>query len=101
MPAKVSERVRATSIIGLAKLVDDDHQYAPAMYAPTANGAIAARPARTSAKISTTRPEVARASESHKPADERSVVETDTAGRSNIRLASTAPSAPPASWAGR
>ena len=31
MPAKVSERVRARSIIGLAKLVDEDHQYAAAM----------------------------------------------------------------------
>ena len=31
MPAKVSDSVRATSIIGLAKLVDDDHQYAAAM----------------------------------------------------------------------
>ena len=26
MPAKVLESIRATSIIGLAKLVDDDHQ---------------------------------------------------------------------------
>ena len=50
MPAKVSDSVRARSIIGLAKLVDDDHQYAAVMYAPTANGAIAARPARTSAE---------------------------------------------------
>ena len=101
MPAKVSDSVRARSIIGLAKLVDEDHQYAAVMYAPTANGASAARPARTSAKISTTRPKVARASDSHSPPAERSVVEIDTAGRSNIRLASTAPSAPPASWAGR
>ena len=26
MPAKVLDKLRATSIIGLAKLVDDDHQ---------------------------------------------------------------------------
>ena len=38
------------------------------MYAPTAKGASAARPARTSAKISTTRPKVATASDSHRPA---------------------------------
>ena len=31
MPAKVSESVRARPIIGLAKLVDDDHQYAAVM----------------------------------------------------------------------
>ena len=31
MPANVSDRVRATSIIGLAKLVEDDHQYAAVM----------------------------------------------------------------------
>ena len=31
MPAKVSERVRARSIIGLAKLVDDENQYAAVM----------------------------------------------------------------------
>ena len=101
MPAKVSESVRARSIIGLAKLVDDDHQYAAVMYAPTANGASAARPARTSAKISTTRPNVATASDSHRPPPERSVVEIDTAGRSNIRFATTAPTTPPTSCAGR
>src|SRR5215218_7649348 len=101
MPAKVSDRVRARSIVGLAKLVDDDHQYAAVMYAPTANGASAARPARTSAKISTTRPKVATASDSHRPPAERSVSETDTAGRPNIRLATTAPTAPPITWTGR
>ena len=101
MPAKVSERVRATSIIGLAKLVDEDHQYAAVMYAPTAKGASAARPAGASAKISTTSPKVATASDSQRPPPERSLPEMVTAGRSNIRLATTAPTAPPASWAGR
>src|SRR5438309_8956025 len=101
MPAKVLDNVRATSIIGLAKLVDDDHQYAAAMYAPTANGASAAFPARTRPKMSTTRPNVASDSDSHSPPDERWWVEMLIASRLNIRLASTAPTTPPASCAGR
>src|SRR5206468_5949038 len=81
IPAKVFDKVRARSIIGLAKLVDDDHQYAAVMYAPTAKGASAARPARTRAKIRTIRPKVASASESQRPSADRSFVETVTAGR--------------------
>src|SRR3954469_14392287 len=94
MPAKVSDRVRARSIIGLAKLVDDDHQYAAVMYAPTAKGGRAARPdpprargpgaarrARTRAKSTTIKPKVPRTSESHRPPPDRSLPETVTAGR--------------------
>jgi hypothetical protein len=85
----------------LAKLVEDDHQYAAVMYEPTAKGASAARPPRTRAKMSTTRPNVASASDNHRPPPDRSVVETVTAGRSNITFAAIAPTAPPMSWAGR
>ena len=36
MPAKLSENMRAVVTAGLAKLVDDVNQYAPAIHAPTA-----------------------------------------------------------------
>src|SRR6185503_10051676 len=59
MPANVSESVRATVTAGLAKLVDDVKKYAPVMYAPTANGAEDERPARTTPKITRSKPKVA------------------------------------------
>src|SRR4051794_34992210 len=101
IPAKVFDSIRATSIIGLAKLVDDDHQYAAVMYAPTANGATAARPDRTSPKMRTTSPNVASASDNHSPPEDRWWVEMLMASRLNMRFAATAPTTPPASWAGR
>jgi hypothetical protein len=49
--------------------------------------------------MTSSRPTVATTSESHSAGEDRSVVESSTAGSSNIRLASTAPAQPPATWA--
>lgn len=100
IPAKVSERVRAIVTAGLANEVDDVNQYAPPIHAPTANGTNAARPDRTMPWISSSSPTVATTSESQSAPDERTFVEISTAGRSNMRLASTAPAHPPTICAG-
>src|SRR3954453_16258676 len=94
MPAKVSNSVRARSIIGLAKLVDDDHQYAGVMEAQPANGPSAARPARTRAKTSTTRPNVASPSDRHSSPPDRSFVEKVIALRAKMRFPAIGPQAP-------
>ena len=62
---------------------------------------LAARPARASAKITSTSPAVAITSDSACGPDARCLVEIDTAGRANITLAATAPVTQPATWAGR
>src|SRR5262245_52749485 len=99
MPAKVSESVRAMVTAGLAKLVDDVNQYAPPIHRPTANGTTAARPERTQPWITRSSPTVATTSESQSAPDDRSVVDSSTAGSSNIRLAMIAPRQPPTIWA--
>jgi hypothetical protein len=83
----------------LAKLVDDVNQYAPAMYPPTATATQSRRPARIVPMMTRTRPAVATTSASQIPVPERSVVAIVTAGCSNMRLATTAPTTPPATWA--
>ncbi len=64
MPANVSLKARPTVTAGFANDVDEVHQYAAPMYAPTAQGITVDRPPRTSAKISTTSPAVATTSDS-------------------------------------
>ena len=54
MPAKVSDRRAPSVTAGLANDVDAVNQYAPAMYAATANGAAAARPERTTPNTTST-----------------------------------------------
>src|SRR5262245_40206030 len=99
MPANVSVNARATVTAGLAKLVDDVNQYAAAMYAPTTNGTIAARPLRTAPKITTRSPTVATVSPSQMPEPERTWSDHSTAGRSNITFATIVPSTAPTTCA--
>ncbi len=99
IPAKLSESVRATVTAGLAKLVDDVNQYAPAIQSPTAYGRASARPLRMHPWITSSKPAVATASDSQSAPDERACVEKSMAGMSNIRLAITAPAHPPMIWA--
>src|SRR5215475_5814826 len=61
MPAKVSVSVRATVTAGFANEVEDVNQYAPVMYAPTANGTAADR-RREQLQITASKPNVATAS---------------------------------------
>ena len=42
---------------------------------------------------------MARTSANHRPPELRTVVDSSTTGRLNIRLADAAPAAPPANWA--
>ena len=65
------------------------------MYPPTANAAADARPARTTPRITSRRPNVATSSPSQMPAPERTCVESVTAGRSNMRFATIAPTHAP------
>ena len=99
MPAKVSDRVRATVTDGLAKLVEDVKKYAPAIQAPTAKGTAAARPVRTHPWMTSSRPMVAMTSDSHSGPDERTWVERSTAGRANMTLARIVPTQAPTVWA--
>src|SRR5579872_7173440 len=87
MPANVFETVRPTVTAGLAKLVEEVKKYAPPMYAATAKGATDARPVRTTAKMTTTRPNVATTSASHSGPDERVFVDDSKVGRANMALA--------------
>src|SRR6266536_3824623 len=100
IPAKVSLNARPIVTAGLANEVEEVNQYADPMYAPTAAGASAARPADASAKISRISPAVATTSPSHRCPALRSVVDQDTAASPYMRLASTAPSTAPTTCAG-
>ena len=101
MPANVSENIRPMVIAGLAKLVEEVKKYAAPMYAPTAAGAARDRPDRASAKITTMSPRVAMTSDRKCAGVARCLVEMLTAGRANIRFASTAPPMQPVTCAGR
>jgi hypothetical protein len=96
IPANVSENMRPTVIAGLAKPVEEVKKYAAPMYAPTAAGAVRARPVRASAKITSSSPAVAMISDRKWPGDARCLAEMLTAARENIRLAATAPAMQPA-----
>src|SRR5271166_2284709 len=95
MPAKVFENIRPTVIAGLAKLVEEVKKYAAPIYAPTAAGAARDRPDRASAKITTMSPRVAMTSDRKCAGVARCLAEMLTAGRANIRFASTAPAMQP------
>src|SRR5689334_6373795 len=95
MPANVSLNMRPNAAAGFANDVEDVNQYADPMYAATA---VETRLAGARAMTST-RPAVATTSAIHWPAPPRAFAAHCTAGRSNMRLASAAPSAAPASWA--
>ena len=62
---------------------------------------MADRPERARAKITSNRPRVATISERKCAGEARCVVESSKAARENITLATTAPSAQPATCAGR
>src|SRR3954471_12688484 len=66
----------------------------------TANGAVSALPERTTPRITMMSPNVATTSPSQMGAPERTWVERLIASRSNIRLATTAPTQPPTICAG-
>src|SRR5262245_50260632 len=99
MPAKLSDSVRATVTAGLAKLVDEVKKYAPPMYAPTANGAIEGRRDRTTPKTTSSNPNVATTSLVHSPPELLARLDSSTAGRENIVLATIAPAIPPTTCA--
>src|SRR5205823_3737259 len=87
-------------IAGLAKLAELVKKYAAPMYAPTAAAADPIRLVRASEKITNNSPKVATTSASRWAGLARWWVEMLTAASANIALASTAPSAHPAIWAG-
>src|SRR5437868_9479878 len=99
MPAKVLEKMRPTTMAGLAKLVLDVKKYAAPIYAPTAAATFAACRLRVNPKMTSTSPSVATTSASQWAAELRCVVEIDTADRANMRFAKTAPPMQPATWA--
>src|SRR5258708_36359750 len=75
IPAKVSENMRPTVIAGFAKLVEEVKKYAAPIYAPTAAGAVRARPVRASAKITSSSPAVALTPDRKRPAETRGLAE--------------------------
>lgn len=91
MPANVPLKARPMVTAGLANDVDDVAQQAAPIHPATAIGASAPRPERASAKTTRTRPAVATTSPVHRCGADRAVCDAETAGRANIRLASTAP----------
>ena len=95
IPAKLSDSVRAMVTAGLAKLVEDVNQYAPAIQSPTAYGTASARPVRMQPWMTSSSPIVATTSDSHSAPDERAWVESSIAGSSNMTLARIAPAQPP------
>lgn len=99
MPAKVSDKVRATVTAGLAKLVEDVKKYAPPMYAPTAKGTTEVRLVRTRARISSSSPNVATTSLNHSAPELRAFEDTSTRGSENMAFATIAPRQPPTTWA--
>ena len=99
IPAKVSEKVRATVTAGLAKLVDEVKKYAPAMYAATASATHCSLRDLTTPTITIKRPKVAMTSDNQISHPVRSFVDQLTASSSNIRLAAIAPDMAPMSWA--
>src|SRR6266567_1435693 len=100
MPANVSLKARPTVTAGFANDVDEVHQYAAPMYAPTAQGITVDRPPRTSAKISTTSPAVATTSDSRRVPPLRWCWDQLTSASPYIALARTAPQIAPASCVG-
>ena len=90
MPAKVSVMDRPIVTAGFANEVDDVHQYAAPIQAPTAAGVYRARPVMAKAKITITRPAVATSSDVSKAAPPRTCVDR-VVGSSNMTLAKTAP----------
>ena len=99
IPANVFESMRAMVTAGLANDVEEVNQYAPPIQAPTAKGTTELRPDRTIPWMRRRRPAVATASDSQRAPDERVLVERVIARRSNMRLAITAPTQPPKTWA--
>src|SRR6185369_657332 len=71
------------------------NQYAAAMYAPTANAASDARPARTTPRITINNPKVATNSPTQSDPDDRVCVDTSTAEMSNITFATMQPNKAP------
>ena len=99
IPAKVSEKVRATVTAGLAKLVDEVKKYAPAMYAATASANHCSLRDLTTPIITIKRPKVAMASDNQISHPVRFFVDQLTTSSSNMRLAAIAPDIPPMNWA--
>src|SRR5690554_3313857 len=99
MPVKVSVSVRPMVTAGLAKLVDEVNQYAPAIHAATVYGTAVERPVRTQPWTTSRRPTVAINSEIQSGPEDLACVEKATAGRSNMTLARTVPTHAPITWA--
>lgn len=99
IPAKVSEKVRATVTAGLAKLVEEVKKYAPAIYAATASATHCSFRDLTTPIITISRPKVAMISDNQICQPVRCFVDQLTTSSSNIRLAAIAPDMPPISWA--
>src|SRR5260370_37470976 len=96
IPANVLENIRPTVIAGLAKLVEEVKKYAAPIYAPTAAGAVRARPGRASAKITSSSPPAAMISDRKWPGEARGLADMLPPARASNRLAATAPPLLPA-----
>src|SRR4051812_36600914 len=100
IPASVFENIRPTVMAGLAKLMELVNQYAAPMYAPTAAGAVDARPVRASEKMTSSRPSVEMTSANRWAGLARWWVEMLIALSANMAPATVAPLMQPATWAG-
>jgi len=76
------------------------NQYAAPMWAPTASGALRARPGRAGTKITSSSPAVAMTSDRKCAAEARCLAEMLAAGSANVEFAATAPAAQSATCAG-
>src|SRR5215831_18156189 len=90
MPANVSVAARASVTAGLANEVDAVNQYAPVMYAPTANGTAEDRE-RAHPQITATKPNVAMNSLSTCEAPALTWCDAAKIGSPNIRCAAATP----------
>ena len=94
IPAKVSVADRASVTAGFAKEVEDVNQYAPVMYAATANEVklerVFAQP-----QIVATRPNVANPSLNKRPPPDLMCVDANNGGKSNIVFARATPQRAP------
>src|SRR5215470_13072231 len=94
MPANVFVNERASVTAGLAKDVEAVNQYAPVMYAPTANGTADGREC-TTPQMTASRPNVAMNSLKSWGEPERMCSEASKMSRPNIACAEATPASAP------
>src|SRR5258708_36636191 len=99
IPENVSVIERAKVTAGFANDVDDVNQYAPVMYAPTANGTADER-RRAQPQMTANNPNVATNSLNTWAVPERTWREAANIGSPNMRSAEATPGPAPAMWAG-